>query len=137
MGSIRNVLPEEFSSFLNTDKSYSLLIKGLPGTGKSSLALEIVARMPNSFFISTRIDPESIMDDFNWLDETVNQNRKFPFFVDATLSEKSSENKSIQAINFETIPEFVQQVFSLGTEQSTRIFVIDSWNAVTRNLSET
>ena len=45
----RNILPEEFSSIINTDKSYSLLIKGLPGTGKSSLALEIVARMTNSF----------------------------------------------------------------------------------------
>ena len=41
MLSTRNALPEEFSSFINTDKSYSLLIKGLPGTGKSSLALEI------------------------------------------------------------------------------------------------
>ncbi|MHA1542353.1 MAG: RAD55 family ATPase [Candidatus Hodarchaeales archaeon] len=136
MSSFRNVLPDEFSSFVNTDKSYSLLIKGLPGTGKSSLALEIVAKMPNAFFISTRIDPEAIMDDFNWLDEIINQNREFPFFIDTTLSGKVSNNKLIQTIDYETIPEFVQQVFSLGSEQSTRVFVIDSWNAVTRNLSE-
>jgi KaiC/GvpD/RAD55 family RecA-like ATPase len=137
MGSVRNVLPDEFSSFINTDKSYSLLIKGLPGTGKSSLALEIVARMPNSFFISTRIDPASIMDDFHWLEETIDQDRKYPFFIDATLSGKVSKNNSTQIINYETIPEFVQQLFTLGTKQSTRVFVIDSWNAVTRNLSET
>ena len=137
MGTFRNILPEEFSSFINTDKSYSLLIKGLPGTGKSSLSLEIVARMPNSFFISTRIDPESILDDFNWLDESIDHDRKLPFFVDATLSGKASKSNAIQTINYETIPEFVQQVFSLGSEQSARIFVIDSWNAVTRNLSET
>jgi len=137
MSSFRNLLPEEFSSFINTDKSYSLLIKGLPGTGKSSLALEIAVRMANSFFISTRIDPEAIMEDFSWLDNTIDHHRKFPFFVDATLSGKVSKNKAIQTVNYETIPEFVQQIFSLGTEQKTRIFVIDSWNAVTRNLTET
>ena len=136
MVSFRNSLPDEFFSFINTDKSYSLLIKGLPGTGKSSLALEIVAKMPNAFFISTRIDPEAIIDDFGWLDKTIDKDREFPFFIDTTLSGKVSKNKSILTIEYETLPEFVQQVFSLGSEESNRVFVIDSWNALTGNLSE-
>ena len=137
MGSPRYILPDEFSSFINTDKSYSLLIKGLPGTGKSSLALEIIAKMPNAFFISTRIDPEAIIDDFGWLEEAIDQDREHPFFIDTTLSGKVSKLNSVKTIDYETIPEFVQQVFSLGSEKSTRVFVIDSWNAVIRNLSET
>ncbi len=137
MGTIRNILPDEFSNFTITDKSYSLLIKGLPGTGKSSLALELIARSPNAFFISTRIDPEAIIEDASWLDEIVPENRKYPFFIDATRSGKVSKNKSIQKMNFETIPEFVQQFFTLGSDLPHRIFVIDSWNAVIGNLSET
>ncbi len=137
MGTFKILLPEEFSSFTITDKSYSLLIKGLPGTGKSSLALELVARSPNSFFISTRIDPEAIIEDSLWLNDLIPKDRKYPFFIDATRSGKVSENKMVQKMNFETIPEFVQQLFNLGTDLSNRIFVIDSWNAVVGNLSET
>ena len=62
---------------------------------------------------------------------------KYPFFIDATRSGKVSENKMVQKMNFETIPEFVQQLFTLGTALPNRIFVIDSWNAVIGNLSET
>ncbi|MHA1993689.1 MAG: gas vesicle protein GvpD P-loop domain-containing protein [Candidatus Hodarchaeales archaeon] len=137
MGTFKNLLPDEFSSFTITDKSYSLLIKGLPGTGKSSLALELVARSPNSFFISTRIDPEAIIEDSLWLNDLIPKDRKYPFFIDATRSGKVSENKMVPKMNFETIPEFVQQLFNLGTDLSNRIFVIDSWNAVVGNLSET
>jgi KaiC/GvpD/RAD55 family RecA-like ATPase len=113
------------------------LIKGLPGTGKSSLALELVVKLPNSFFISTRIDPEAIIEDSLWLNDLISKNRKYPFFIDATRSGKVSENSSIQKMNFETIPEFVQQLFTLGADLSHRIFVIDSWNAVIGNLSDT
>ncbi len=137
MSTFKNLLPEEFSNFAITDKSYSLLIKGLPGTGKSSLALELVARSPNSFFISTRIDPEAILEDSLWLSEIIPKDRKYPFFIDATRSGKVTKSKSIQKMNFETIPEFVQQLFTLGPKLKHRIFVIDSWNAVIGNLSET
>ncbi|MHA1976886.1 MAG: gas vesicle protein GvpD P-loop domain-containing protein [Candidatus Hodarchaeales archaeon] len=137
MSTLKNILPDEFSNFSITDKSYSLLIKGLPGTGKSSLALELVVKLPNSFFISTRIDPEAIIEDSLWLNDLIPKNRKYPFFIDATRSGKVSENSSIQKMNFETIPEFVQQLFTLGADLSHRIFVIDSWNAVIGNLSDT
>ncbi|MHA2096526.1 MAG: hypothetical protein ACW98F_18045, partial [Candidatus Hodarchaeales archaeon] len=90
MSTLKNILPDEFSNFSITDKSYSLLIKGLPGTGKSSLALELVVRLPNSFFISTRIDPEAIIEDSLWLNDLIPKNRKYPFFIDATRSGKVS-----------------------------------------------
>ncbi len=137
MATFKNILPDEFSNFTITDKSYSLLIKGLPGTGKSSLALELVARSPNSFYISTRIDPEAIVEDSLWLEDIIPKNRKYPFFIDATRSGKATKNKSIQRLDFETIPEFVQHLFTLGSDLTNRIFVIDSWNAVIGNLSET
>ena len=100
MGTFRNILPDEFSNFTITDKSYSLLIKGLPGTGKSSLALELIARSPNAFFISTLIDPEAIIEDASWLDGIVPEDRKYPFFIDATRSGKISKNKSILFIEY-------------------------------------
>lgn len=132
----RGNLPSEFPDFGELDKGYSLLIKGSPGTGKSSLALQLTASLPNSFFISTRINPEIIMDDFSWLKKEIHPTREFPFFIDATRSETASLNKNVTPLEFETMPEFVQFLFTLGKEIPNKVIAIDSWSALTVNLSE-
>ncbi|MFX0208508.1 MAG: ATPase domain-containing protein, partial [Candidatus Hodarchaeota archaeon] len=132
----RGIMPPEFPELGVMDQGYSLLIKGLPGTGKSSLALELVTHLHNSFFISTRISPVVIMQDFPWILEEIPKDREYPFFVDATRSESQTSNSNILKMNFETMPEFVQQLFSLGADLSNKVIAIDSWNALIGNLSE-
>lgn len=132
----RAAMPPEFPELDKLDKGYSLLIKGLPGTGKSSLALDLVAHLPNSFFISTRISSESIMRDFPWILEEIHQDRIYPLLVDATRSKAITPSKDSLYLKFETMPEFVQQLFSLGTDLKNKVIAIDSWNALTINLSE-
>ncbi|MFX0124605.1 MAG: ATPase domain-containing protein [Candidatus Hodarchaeota archaeon] len=132
---VRTLAPE-FPELDKIDKGYSLLIKGLPGTGKSSLALDLVISFPNSFFISTRINPEIMIQDFPWVLEEIPQNRKYPFFVDATRSRIQTSSNHISKMNYETMPEFVQQLFTLGADLPNKIIAIDSWNALTLNLSE-
>ena len=56
-----------------------------------------------------QIDPELIIADFTWLEETIPKNRKYPFFLDATRSGKVSNNEHVQTMNFETFPEFIQR----------------------------
>lgn len=136
MSKIRGSLPPEFPDLAKLDKGYSISIKGLPGTGKSSLALQLIASLPNSFFISTRINPEIIMNDFSWLEQEIHPNRKYPFFLDATRSENSSQNKNVALLNFETMPEFIQMLFGLGQDLPNKIIAIDSWSALTGNLSQ-
>ena len=131
---VRTLAPE-FPE-LDKIKGYSLIIKGLPGTGKSSLALDLVASLPNSFFISTRINPEIMIQDFPWILKEIPQDRQYPFFVDATRSRIQISSDNFLKMNYETMPEFVQQLFALGADLPEKIFVIDSWNALTLNLSE-
>jgi KaiC/GvpD/RAD55 family RecA-like ATPase len=135
MAKSKGVLPPEFPKFDELDKGYSLAIKGLPGTGKSSLALELVVNLPNSFFISTRIGPEVIIQDFPWILEELDSNRMYPFFVDATRSEIELPDKNWSKMKFETMPDFVQKLFLLGENLHNKVVVIDSWNALTANLS--
>lgn len=132
----RGTMPPEFPELSEMDQGYSLLIKGLPGTGKSSLSLELVSHLPNSFFISTRISPEVVMQDFPWVLDEIPDNRKYPFFVDATRSGSQTSSNNISKMKFETIPEFVQQLFTLGADFSNKVIAIDSWNALIVNLSE-
>jgi len=56
-------LPREINEFFQIDGGQTLLIKGLPGTGKTTLALEIMnslCREHNGLYISTRIDPRRL-----------------------------------------------------------------------------
>jgi len=52
-------IPSEIKEFFSIEEGQTLLIKGLPGTGKTTLALEIINALcekKNGMYISTRID---------------------------------------------------------------------------------
>ncbi len=56
-------IPEDLMHFIRRD-TYSLLVKGFAGTGKTTLALTILnsLRVKNNFFyISTRISPKAAL----------------------------------------------------------------------------
>ncbi|WP_461458399.1 gas vesicle protein GvpD P-loop domain-containing protein, partial [Methanothrix sp.] len=49
-------IPKEVKEFFHIDKGQTLLIKGMPGTGKTTLALEIMSSLceeRNGIYIST------------------------------------------------------------------------------------
>ncbi len=64
-------LPDELSAFLARD-TYSLLIKGGSGTGKTTLALTILRALQpieNLLFLSTKTSPFQLVEDHPWTEE--------------------------------------------------------------------
>ncbi len=64
-------LPDELSAFLARD-TYSLLIKGGSGTGKTTLALTILKALSpidNLLFLSTKTSPLQLIEDHPWTEE--------------------------------------------------------------------
>src|SRR5881397_1318604 len=72
----RNVyMPDELVRFIQRN-TYSLLIKGFAGTGKTTLALTILKALGtknNFFYISTRVSPKQLFQYYPWLEKFVEQ----------------------------------------------------------------
>src|SRR5919199_4883144 len=68
-------IPEELMRFIRSD-TYSLLLKGFAGTGKTTLALTILKTLGtknNFFYISTRISPRQLFQYYPWLNNFVGE----------------------------------------------------------------
>lgn len=63
--------PNEIVSFLNRPSGRSLMIKGSPGTGKTTFALQLLEELADpdrSFYLSTRVSDEALYSQFPWLE---------------------------------------------------------------------
>jgi KaiC/GvpD/RAD55 family RecA-like ATPase len=121
-------MPDELMRFIQRD-TYSLLIKGFAGTGKTTLALTILRALGsnnNFFYISTRISPKQLFQYYPWLEKFVDQptpadpgdahdHGVIPSFEDARLDEPESL--------FERITNQLMDIQS-------PIIIIDSWDAI-------
>ncbi|MFH0816537.1 MAG: gas vesicle protein GvpD P-loop domain-containing protein [Methanobacteriota archaeon] len=71
-------IPREIADFFNKPGGRSLIVKGAPGTGKTTFALQLLEELgkPNkSFYLSTRVSDEALYNQFPWLRDTDMKNR--------------------------------------------------------------
>ena len=122
-------IPYELMQFVQRN-TYSLLIKGSAGTGKTTLSLTILRALKvksNFFYISTRVSPKQLFLYYPWLgkfigrpkisesDEISDQGYDLSSFEDARLDEPESL--------FERITNQLMDV-------KAPIIIIDSWDAI-------
>lgn len=115
-------LPPELVEALSSDRGFSLLIKGAPGTGKTMLALEILKEFgdSNGVYLSTRVSPSSLYEQFPWLEDSVPPLN----IIDATKLYVSAE----APFGIQSFPEILYS--RLGKIKRPATIVIDSWDAV-------
>ncbi|MGE0243209.1 MAG: RAD55 family ATPase [Nitrososphaeraceae archaeon] len=128
--SISAKIPNELLQFLNNE-TYSLLVKGESGVGKTTLCLTILKALnikSNFFYISTRVSPNKLFFYFKWINKYLkikhsnNHNKSSkdlisfePFFEDARLDEPESL--------FERITNQLMDVRS-------PLIIVDSWDGI-------
>ncbi len=67
-----HAIPKEVTDFITRQGGSSLIIKGTAGTGKTTLALQLIediGKPGRSFYLSTRVSDESLYRQFPWLEE--------------------------------------------------------------------
>jgi KaiC/GvpD/RAD55 family RecA-like ATPase len=121
-------LPEELAEFLQRD-TYSLLIKGESGTGKTILALTILRSLgsiENLLYLSTRTSPLQLIENYPWTEQV---------FGPATVR---GEVGSSEAEGWETLvdarldePNVVfERITNVLMDKQAPTAVIDSWESL-------
>ncbi|MEE9236922.1 MAG: gas vesicle protein GvpD P-loop domain-containing protein [Thermoplasmata archaeon] len=67
-------IPEDVHLFFKGRGGHSLIVKGSAGTGKTTLALQLIEELediPGGYYLSIRVSDESLYNQFPWLREKV------------------------------------------------------------------
>ncbi len=124
-------IPREIKDFFQIEKGQTLLIKGLPGTGKTTLALEIMNSLcedRNGVYISTRVDPRRLYATNPWVEEALKPKN----VVNATQTKllESLKGMGKDLSNYYAVLDFFKVFFDETEENDNPMIIIDSWDAV-------
>ena len=124
-------IPKEIRDFFHVDKGQTLLIKGMPGTGKTTLALEIMSSLcqeRNGVYISTRVDPRRLYATNPWVEEVLVPRN----VVNATQTKllESLRKMGKDLSNYYAVLDFFRVFFEETEEMDDPMIIIDSWDAV-------
>jgi KaiC/GvpD/RAD55 family RecA-like ATPase len=118
--------------FLST-KPTSLLIRGLPGTGKTTLALELLAasRRPG-YYISTRVSLKKIKEYFPWVADLL----KDEYIAKSDYNcIDSSKDVPVTDARLGTSRAVVERVMDFILTHKNAVIILDSWDAIAKETS--
>ncbi len=120
--------PEHPSHLPPMHRSYSFLIYGGVGTGKSRLMIQVLSSIPNSMLITSRLPARDYI-----LDNQIMLREKKITFIDVTgiggRQEEQFLGQDIYFVRYETIADFFQQTFQIAEKKEIKNIGVDSWSA--------
>jgi KaiC/GvpD/RAD55 family RecA-like ATPase len=138
-------LPPELREFLQLPGPQSLVIRGPPGSGKTTLGLALLESADGiRIQVSNRVSHEELSREFPWLGENAAQNIRIVDASewegpDATISHVVGTEGAVLDVDsrerrelseFLTLPTAVQQAWSQLPSEGRATVVIDSWDAL-------
>jgi KaiC/GvpD/RAD55 family RecA-like ATPase len=121
-------IPEDLFQFIRRD-TYSLLVKGYAGTGKTTLALTIlnVLGIKNNFFyISTRLSPKQLFQYYPWLEDFVQQSTAHR----THLSQDREMMSTFEDARLDEPESLFERITNQLMDIKSPIIIIDSWDAI-------
>ncbi len=129
-------IPDEITGALAKGQGFLLLIKGEAGTGKTTLALEIMRDSENAYYFSTRTPPAYFVKHFPDVAEIIGANHIFDATQLPTFEMTPSKRPATLAfekIQFQDLSEFfeiIAEKVKAPEKSGSPTVVIDSWDAL-------
>lgn len=120
--------PTEILDFLRSHGGHSLLIKGKAGTGKTTLALQIIEELADEqmdYYLSTRVSDESLYSQFPWLREKAKRNEILKAGKTFLTKARPPEPKAGLSEQ-DLVLKAAQELLSVFTERSEEFMVVRS-----------
>src|SRR5918995_3960275 len=121
-------IPEDLLHFIRRD-TYSLLVKGFAGTGKTTLALTILKVLGiknNFFYISTRISPKQLFQYYPWLKDFIAQSKP----QGTSLARDHEVMSSFEDARLDEPESLFERITNQLMDIKSPIIIIDSWEAI-------
>ncbi len=125
---IESTLTGIFKRFFDMEPT-SLLIRGLPGTGKTTLALELVNMLHeryNCFYISTRVSFNKLQRYYPWIIGLLNDN---------SLLSYTDVNNSAIDLRLGSASGTMELALDIITNKKNTLMVLDSWDSLVNHTS--
>jgi len=127
-------VPEELVRALSKG-GFSLLIKGLAGTGKTTLALELVKKMGDAgtgYYVSTRVSSKKLFKQFPWIKGDIPEEN----ILDARKPQIPAAMPKYVLFEYTDEPDFLRALYAKieSSKKRPATIVIDSLDALKANL---
>jgi KaiC/GvpD/RAD55 family RecA-like ATPase len=125
-------IPNELLEFVRRD-TYSLLVKGYAGTGKTTLSLTILRTLKiknNFFYISTRLSPKQLFSYYPWLGRYVDiapNQEQTPTLASQRMGYNIS---SFEDARLDEPESLFERITNQLMDVKAPIIIIDSWDAI-------
>lgn len=120
-------IPSELREFLKND-TYSLLVKGRSGTGKTTFSLSILSSLKaknNFFYISTRSSPKQMFEHYPWLRKFIKEPNK-----DIDNPDVGQNLSAFEDARLDEPESLFERVTNQLMDVKNPVIIIDSWDSV-------
>lgn len=120
-------IPSELEEFMKND-TYSLLVKGHSGSGKTTFSLTILHTLKaknNFFYISTRASPKQIFEYYPWLRKYVKEPSR-----DIDSPEVGQNLSAFEDARLDEPESLFERVTNQLMDVKNPVIIIDSWDSV-------
>ncbi|MFX0140776.1 MAG: gas vesicle protein GvpD P-loop domain-containing protein [Candidatus Hodarchaeota archaeon] len=122
-------IPKELIDAIAKPYGYSVLVKGMAGSGKTTLVLELLSRSENPLYFSTRVSPLSLEHQFPWIKETIKPENMLDV-TQLSFIAMDTEHYFESVIKFKDLPEFLQVIYHKTKDRPNSFVVIDAWSTL-------